>query len=95
MGDFNFRARFIDRWCEVFGELLGAELNGSSPHEIEKLRLRYQNLAQIAGPEVTQQFFHEAVSRVGEKAPVVAARLLKELLAKGIIKSKTFTMDEA
>jgi hypothetical protein len=95
MRDFNLKARFIDHWCHVFAWLLDAQLKGPAPAEIKKLRSRYDSLAQIATDEVTQEFFHEAVSRVSSVAPDAAAGLLKGLLAKGIIKDQTFTMGEA
>lgn len=94
MGGFNFKTQFIDQWCEVFSQLLDLQLKGAAPTEIERLRARYQEFAEIATDQVTQEFFHEAISRVSSVAPDFAARLFKDLLAKGVIKDQTFTIGE-
>ena len=86
MGDFYFKARFIDGWCEVFSQLLEAQLRDLESGDISKLRGRYQNLAEIAGPDVTQEFFREVISRTGEVAPEAAERLLENLTASGVLK---------
>ena len=91
MGDTDFKERFIAGWCRVFSQLLQAQLNGSDSGEIAKLRHRYQSLAEISGPDVTQEFFREVISRTGEVRPDAAARLLKSLLSKGIIKGSSFS----
>ena len=75
--------------------MLDAQLTGAPPPVVEKLRRRYQNLAEVAGKDVTQEFFHEAISRMGEVRPDAAARLLKSLLAKGIIKGSSFSMGKS
>jgi hypothetical protein len=94
MGGFNSKTQFIDQWCEVFSQLLDLQLKGGEPAEIERLRTRYQEFAEFATDQVTQEFFHEAISRVSSVAPDFAAGVLKGLLAKGIIKDQTFTMGE-
>jgi hypothetical protein len=88
MGDFYFKARFIDGWCEVFSQLLEAQLNDSESGNISKLRSRYQNLAEIASPDVTQEFFREVISRTGEVVPEAAERLLRSLLGRGILQER-------
>ena len=61
MRNSDLKSRFIDRWCGVFAQLLDAQIHGSPLPVVAKLRRRFQNLAEVGGEKVTQQFFHEAI----------------------------------
>jgi len=82
---FDFKELFLAQWLKVFDSLLEAQLSEEDDPNIEKLRARYMRMADLAGPDLFQDFMQVALRRLGEKAPEVRDRLIRELGRKGVL----------